>query len=175
MHLEGLCSLAGVFPDAEIIQTHRDLGQVIPSACSMAAVGRSVCSDHVDPLKLGPFFLGRARRWIETIERARGEIPSARVFDVRFHDLMSDPIAAVGAIYDHFGRRVSAEMEAGMVRWLNENRRHKHGVHHYSLEQFGLTRAQVNEAARSYHERFEVPYVSESPTWEREGNWGIGI
>jgi hypothetical protein len=45
-------------------------------------------------------------------------------------------------------------MESGMARWLADNPRHKHGAHDYALEQFGLTRAQVDEAARGYHERF---------------------
>ena len=54
-----------------------------------------------------------------------------------------------------------AEMEAGIARWLEENPRHKHGKHNYSLEQFGLTRPQVNDVARPYHERFDVPYLTE--------------
>jgi hypothetical protein len=47
-------------------------------------------------------------------------------------------------------------MRAGMERWMVEQPRHKHGVHRYSLEQFGLGREEVEAKAAPYHERFDL-------------------
>jgi len=47
-----LDALMTVFPDARIIQTHRDPLKVVPSFCSLLALGHGADTNHVD-LKLG--------------------------------------------------------------------------------------------------------------------------
>jgi hypothetical protein len=37
-----------------------------------------------------------------------------------------------------------------MTAWLAGNRQHKHGVHRYSLDQFGIDPADVNEQFAAY-------------------------
>jgi hypothetical protein len=52
-HLENLDVLLAVFPDAKIIQTHRDPVRVVASFCSMMAHGRALFSAEVDPREVG--------------------------------------------------------------------------------------------------------------------------
>jgi hypothetical protein len=44
-------------------------------------------------------------------------------------------------------------MEPNIEKWLKENPRHKHGVHKYSPEDFGLTQADIeNRFSRYFNE-----------------------
>ena len=56
---------------------------------------------------------------------------------------------------------MSPEMERRMMRHMQEKPRHKHGVHRYTLEQFGLSRAAETARFRTYCERFGIAVRSE--------------
>ncbi len=43
---------------------------------------------------------------------------------------------------------------AARMEFLEENKRHTHGVHKYTLEQFGLNEAMIEERFGHYIERF---------------------
>ena len=67
-------------------------------------------------------------------------MPRERFFDVRYDDLVRDPIDAVRRIYAHFGMLFSAVAEGRMRRFLTRNPKDKHGRHRYTLAEFGLDR-----------------------------------
>lgn len=54
--------------------------------------------------------------------------------------LVKEPVNTVRKLYEYFGYEFDAGLEKRILEWLAENRQHKHGVHRYSLEQFGLDR-----------------------------------
>jgi len=156
-HLVSLEALLAVYPDARIIQTHRDLAKVLPSNCSLFTVSRGICSDAGGPLETGYQVLERSRRTLERSMATRARIGGGRFFDVRYADLTADPVGTVRAALAHFGEDLPAVAEDRLTRHLAGNPQHKHGPHSYSLEQFGLHRAEVDGVARDYHERFAVP------------------
>jgi len=55
-----------------------------------------------------------------------------------------------GTLADPFGHVFERRMQA----WLAAHPRHAHGVHEYSLEQFGLDREEVFEATDGYRRRY---------------------
>jgi hypothetical protein len=65
--------------------------------------------------------------------------------------MVADPIATVRAACAHFGFDFSPEYEARASRYLAENPRHKHGAHHYRLEDFGLDEEAVNRHFAAYY------------------------
>ncbi len=142
-HGFALDTLLDLFPDACVVQTHRDPPQVVASACSLYAVLRGVNTDVLDCRRLGGEVVEHLKQDIlEPLRRARSAHPG-RVFDVQYQDLVRDPVAVVNRIYDHAGRKVDPGMEERMRRWLAENPPNKHGTHRYDLGQFGLSRAAV--------------------------------
>ena len=44
-----------------------------------------------------------------------------------------------------------------MTRWLAGQPRHRHGVHRYTLEEFGLERERVKRACAAYVDRYGIP------------------
>lgn len=156
-HLEHLDVLLAVFPSAKIIQTHRDPLRTTASFSSMLAHGYGVFSDTVDAA-------GVARRWLDInvamVERAlsvRRDHPEAFV-DVSYYALMRDPIAEVERIYEAAGLVLSPVARQAMEESREHNRQNRHGRHHYSLEQFGLSPQLVDARYARYREAFAIPY-----------------
>lgn len=143
VHLRSLGSLLRVFPDARVVQLHRDPLAVVPSACSLFAVTRGIYSDAVDPKTLGPEMLEKLVEALSRAARARAEA-GGRVLDLRFEDLIEDKIGTVRRIQEHFGEEPDPRAEAAMRDWLAQDAHA--GAHRYHLEQFGLTAEQVERA-----------------------------
>jgi len=155
VHLASLDTLFEVFPDACVIQTHRDPAKVVPSLSSMFAVIRGMLSDEVDLRDLGGDVLDSCRYLVDRSAMMRETLPD-RVLDLQFKDLVSDPIDTVGRIYDHFGYTRSTEMDTRMAAWMSANPRHAAGVHRYDLAQFGLDDARIDRVFGAYRDRYAI-------------------
>ncbi len=141
-HLFALETLMQVYPDARIVMTHRDPLKVLPSCASFTEVLRGSFTDCLDRKKVGieiaPHWQRGARRAIEFCQSNGNS--DGRYFNVLYADLIRDPMAVVRLIYNHFDMALTDETEMAMLRFLAENPQNRHGVHRYSLEEFGLDR-----------------------------------
>jgi hypothetical protein len=145
------------YPGARIVWTHRDPAKVLPSVCKLIAVLRAMCSASVDPRALGRAQLAL---WSEGVRRAlafRRAAGEAHFADVYMRDLAARPHETVAAVYERFALPLGAEAERRMRAWLERNPQHKHGAPRYSLEEFGLTAAEVRDAFADYIRHFDVP------------------
>src|SRR5678815_2959598 len=77
-----------------------------------------------------------------------------RFVDVRYQELLRDPMAIVRRIYDRFGMTLSVEAESRMHRFLARHPKDRHGAHRYSLSAFGLDARDLRPRFKSYCERF---------------------
>ena len=150
-HLFALDALLAVYPDALVIQTHRAPRTAIASACSLAAHASAGWS----PVFTGPV-IGRTQLdlWARglslfTAERARHD--PARFYDVRYDDLVADPVGTVEAIYRHFGLPLTGAA-ADAVRSLaaTSSRAGGESGHRYALGDFGLAGEEVDERFAAY-------------------------
>ncbi len=153
-HMYFLGELFGAFPDAHVIMPHREPLESIPSVCSLTAIVRSASSDDVQAASAG----AAAFQWYLEVshraEAARSKADPARFIDVTYSNLLADPVGVVKSIYAHVGRSCSPEFERSMREWLAANPQHKHGVHRYSLAQFGLDADEVRKATSDYRARY---------------------
>jgi len=157
-HLIALDALLEVFPDALIVQTHRDPLEVIGSAASLHCTLRAASCDGIDPHAVGrdqfDFWSRVLDRAIAVRDRSAGN--ASRFFDVQYEDLLSDPMGCVGRIYSHFGMDLTDEADARMRKFMAENGREKHGVHRYTLEMFGIDPAEAFDRFAVYCRRFDL-------------------
>ena len=79
-----------------------------------------------------------------------------QIVDLRFNDLIRDPLAAVEGIYERFGWPIDEDVRHRMRTFLDDNPRGKHGTHRYTLDMFGLSPGEVNERMASYADRFDL-------------------
>ena len=140
-HLLGLPALFQVYPDADIILTHRDPLKVLPSCASFTEVLRGAFTDHLDKRLLGQEVASRweeGARLITECLRGRYVLPADRFFNVHYTELVRSPFSVIRLLYRHFDLELTEQAEQAMRRFLAENPKDKGGVHRYSLEEFGL-------------------------------------
>ena len=80
--------------------------------------------------------------------------PDFKVLDLRFRDIIADPVAAVRKVYDHADMNFTAETQKAVSNWWAANPSDKHGQHKYELADYGLTREQVETVYADYIETY---------------------
>jgi hypothetical protein len=111
----------------------------MPSTVSTTAMIQWLRTDAIDldvlSVLIGALF-GDA---LNTLARRRddGSLPG-EYGDVRFHELMADPVEAIAAAYAGIGREMTDEHRAAVVRYLEHKPRGKHGTHRYSAAEWGF-------------------------------------
>ena len=155
-HLPALAELCAVYPDIGVIMTHREPLEVLPSEASLHTVLRQTFSDAVDPAAVGREVteLTADELHVGLTARDQGCVPPERFLDVRYRDLVRDPIGTVRTVYAHFDIPLTTMAETHMLRYLADSPKDKHGAHTYSLAQFGLDSDEERERYRDYRERF---------------------
>lgn len=159
-HLRNLRTLLEIYPDACIVQTHRDPARVLPSICSLVAGFRGLYEDAVDAAAIGRWQL---EMWSDMMNRAldvRDSLDPARFFDLPFAEVVADPVGAVKRMYDHFGFALSPGGEERMRDWHTNHPQGEHGEHRYAAQAFGLSQGEIAERFRRYTERFGISQES---------------
>jgi hypothetical protein len=152
-----LNQLTTVYPDAQLVMTHRDPAEVVGSACSLIRLIRPMFSDKVDMRQIAQQMIATFDLMISRQNAYRDQHGENSIFDIQYNDQLRDPVGQMRKLYAHFDEPFTAEIEAAMTRLMAENPQGKHGKHVYSLEEFGLTADGVRKHFRDYSERFKIP------------------
>jgi Sulfotransferase family len=145
-HLFALDALLAAYPDALIVQTHRDPRAVIGSMCSLAAQATEGWSTTFLTDVIGADQLELWARGLREFAAARARHDPARFFDVDYADFTADPVGTVESVYARFGLPYSGAA-ADAVRALHAAAAAGSALpgHRYALPDFGLTPGQVDE------------------------------
>ena len=152
-----LNDLIAVYPDAQLVMTHRDPAEVVGSACSLIRLVRPMFSDVVDLRDIARQLMDTFDLMISRQNAFRDKYGESSILDIQYRDQLRDPIGEMRRIYAHFGEPLTPDAQAAMSQRLAANPQGKHGQHLYSLEEFGLTAPEVRRHFRDYCERFEIP------------------
>ena len=157
-HLWAMAALLAEYPDARIVQTHRDPLRVIASLASLIALLRSMASDAIDRVAIGREWTERLAAGLAHATRVREARSSgvAAVFDMHFQEFIRDEIAMVRRIYDHFELTLTEEAERRMRRFLAANPKDKHGAHRYTLADAGLDAEEERARYRAYQDGYQI-------------------
>jgi hypothetical protein len=145
-HLFALDAIMTVYPDALIIQTHREPTTVIGSMCSLAAHATDGWSERFRGAVIGSDQLELWARGLAEFGAARTRYDQAQFLDVDYADFTADPVGTVESVYAYFGLPYSSAA-ADAVRALHLQVAQGAGrpAHRYALADFGLTAEQVAE------------------------------
>jgi hypothetical protein len=149
-----LRQLLNVFPDAMIVQTHRDPVQAIPSIVNLiAGAHRIFRGEEADAEAI---FAREQQFWAEAMARAdavKATMPG-RVLDIFFNDFVEDQMAVVERIYDHFELSLGAEAEAAMRSWLEANPRRSTTLQRFTPEDYGHRTGELLEIYADYRRHY---------------------
>jgi hypothetical protein len=157
-HLHNLPALFAEYPDARVVISHRDPLRVLGSLTNLMSTLHWMRSDHphhegvVKSMAFGAFFQ------LEKImqERASGAVPDDRIFDVRYRELVSDPIATVRRVYAHFDIPFTPAFEERLHARLAARPREARGAHEYRFEDTGLDLATERARLERYQEHYRI-------------------
>jgi hypothetical protein len=154
-HLFALDALLAVYPDAIVVQTHREMRTTLASSCSLSALATEGYSTKFVGETIGHDQIEMLARGAEQFMAARDRHDPALFYDVAFADLAADPVGTVEGIYRHFGLpwtgAVRAAVEAEDVAGRSG---HRAPSHRYSLDDFGLSAEEVDERFAEYRARY---------------------
>ena len=150
-----LDALTEIYPDAQLVMTHRDPADVVASACSLVYAVRQMFSEDVDPKAVAAISLKTFDLMIARVAAFEAKRPDA-IHHVDYKALTGDPIGEMRKLYAKFGEPLTPAAEAAMRAMLAANPQGKHGKHDYRLEDYGLTRDGVRAHFRDYCTRYDI-------------------
>jgi len=158
-HTTHLRELFAAYPDATLVQNHRDPSTVIASVLSLLTANHRLFTDRPPHINRD-FALGFMQVFAAGLEyaiRLRDDPALAgRVVDVHYRDLVRQPLAVVERIYAHAGMTFTSEAHATVQRLIDARRQNRHGKHRYRLTDYGLTADDVRSIFKTYIERYDI-------------------
>ncbi len=153
-HLKELEVLLESYPDAVFVQTHRAPVEFLASWNSLAERLRGFSTEPRPLHETGAEQLAFMSGMLNDAMRFRASNPALeeRWVDVRYADLVDDPMAVVRDIYARFDWPLKGAAVVAMEEWLalQAEQRRQEPRHEYSLEDYGLTSGTVNDAFAPY-------------------------
>lgn len=164
-HIFGIEALLKVYPDARIVQTHRDPVRVIGSIASHCVSLRQAFSEQLDLDNIGSTWCWLWSLGLEKTLKFRRDHPELenRFMDLPYEELTQDPVAAVEKIHGRFDLQFNQEVCDHVKDYLAAHPKGKHGTHRYRLEDYGLNSGQVGERFGSYAGMLAREQVSPTP------------
>ena len=151
-HLGFIDKMISVFPDAKIIQTHRDPIKTVPSFCSMCANLFEPLTTNFDKVFIGKHWSNKLTRALNHCMNISEQHPD-NFLDLEFLNMIKDPIDEMKKIYEFIGEPFGEKTEVAMEAWREENK-HEMGAHKYSLEEYDLTESQINDNFAKYQQKY---------------------
>lgn len=157
-HQVHLDTLLQAYPDARIVQTHRDPIVCMASTTSLMGTLYYMRSDQpfnaqlFDNIIMGEATAQRLEHVIE--QREQGIVPAGNITDSRYQDLMDDPMGCIAGIYAHFGMTLSSAARERMLAYLGNKPKGKFGAHRYAVD---AARTRERPMFSRYQTLYDVP------------------
>lgn len=159
-HVHALEALIRVYPDARFVFLHRDPLKVLGSVASLSRILLSAFSNRIDPRQIGSEEARILREKATNIIEFQDRHPELRerFINIRYSDMVRDPLENVRRIYGHFGLVLTGQTEAQISAFLKDDRGKKRKMHGYRLADFGLDPVKEGTRFADYRARFAIPH-----------------
>lgn len=157
-HIWHIPELLKTFPDARILQLHRDPRQMVPSFISLCRALQEG-GMKLRPLpEIGEYCVNMLTTGLDRMLTSREQLPKENFTDMGYFELLANPEAAMEKLYDQLGMTLSSNGRTGIQQWLLQGKKHT-GKHQYGLSDFGLTVQGIDEKFARYDERFKECFL----------------
>lgn len=155
-HIENLDLLFAVFPDAKVIQTHRDPAKAVPSLVSLLMNLHPIMEEGRVEQRAENMLAREVAKWSNAVrkaEKVREQHPG-QVLDVIHADFHREPMAVLERIYSFIGMDMPDDTRAGLAQRIEEKPELARGVHRYSIADYGMTEDEARASFGDYVERY---------------------
>ena len=157
-HIDNLDLLFAVFPDAKVIQTHRDPAKAVPSLVSLLMLLHPLMEDGRAEQR-GQIMMAReVAKWASAVRKAetvRRRHPG-QVLDVIHADFHREPMATLERIYAFIGMDIPDGTRAALAERIALKPELARGEHRYDIANYGMTEDQAREPFADYIARFAL-------------------
>ena len=136
-----------VFPDANLVMTHRDPNQTIPSLFRLGDAFYAPFSDKKPEYKMLRAGLVMA---LEQHMMNRQTRPDIKVLDISYPEVTGPGDALAAKVYDFCGMQFSDATANNIHKWEAKNPIHKLGAFKYDQTDYQLTPELINQDFASY-------------------------
>ncbi|MFT4822407.1 MAG: hypothetical protein ACJASY_003139 [Halioglobus sp.] len=153
-HLHYMDLIFKIFPDAKVVQSHRDPVDTIPSLVSLISGVWVIYSDVADVREAGRQWARKFANGMRHTMEVRSRMDDDRFLDLWFRDTVSQPLVEIQKVYDFLGMQLTPAAVAEMEQWQDFNRRELRPSHEYTLEQYGLAESSLEDQFKEYRVKF---------------------
>ena len=153
-HMWSIDYLFKQFPDATVIQIHRDPVEVIPSVCSLVMSAKSMSEPLTSPNELG---VQQLEQWAHVLDKTIEfrKRYSSNFIDIFYNEILDDSIGILKKIYSHLGEDINHSV-IEEIKNLSKVQLNKNSNHKYSLGEYGLKNTSVNERFSEYKKYYDI-------------------
>lgn len=145
--------LAKAFPDAKFIHITRDPRELFPSTCRL---WRGL--DEVQSLQrpnhhgLEAYVIECLQRMYTAFHEQRGELDANRLIDIRYEDLIRNPVECLRGIYETLRLGDFDSVQPAIERWVEtEHRSYQANRHELPAQQDAMIREAWRDYFQTYH------------------------
>jgi hypothetical protein len=157
-HIDNLDLLFAVFPDARVIQTHRDPAKAVPSLVSLLMMRHPLMEEGRADQRAAIMLRREVAKWAQAVrkaDRVRERHPG-QVLDVVHAEFHAAPMAVLERIYAFIGMDIPDETRAAMARRIAEKPELALGAHRYDIADYGMTEEEARAPFGDYVERYDL-------------------
>jgi hypothetical protein len=157
-HIDNLDLLFAIFPDAKVIQTHRDPAKALPSLVSLLMNLHPIFEEGRAAQRAENMLAREVAKWSSAVrkcEKVRRD-HSDKVLDVVHADFHRDPMAVLERIYAFIGMDITGETRTAFFRRIAEKPELARGVHRYNIADYGMTEEQARAPFHDYIQRYDL-------------------
>lgn len=156
-HAVNIEALVAVFPDVRIVWAHRDPFKATASTLSMIQLAREMTlGPKLDLKQMAPIIVKQMKAHVDRPLRMRQRMGDSQFFDLHYTDLVKDPIGQMRALYKWAGDDLTPGTEEAMLAWLKKNPQNRFGKRPYSLDAYGITKADLEPIFEGYIATFDI-------------------
>jgi hypothetical protein len=157
-HIENLDLLFAVYPDAKVIQTHRDPAKAIPSLVSLLMLLQPLFEADRAQQRAENMLVRETNKWAEAVRKAEAvrEKHPGQVLDVVHGEFHRDPMGVIERIYTFISMDVPDDTRAGFAQRIEEKPELSHGAHRYDITDYGMTEDEARAPFGNYIQRYDL-------------------
>ena len=157
-HIEQLDLLWAIYPQAKVIQTHRDPARAVPSLCSLLMNLHPIYEHGRAEQRAHNMLAREAGKWAAAVRRAdeaRARHPG-QTLDIVHGDFHRDPMGVLERIYAFIGWEIDEALRGAFAQRIAEKPELAHGAHRYDIADFGMRADELREQFGDYIEQFDL-------------------